>query len=92
MSRTSTAYPSEKLFASLLGFWITLLIATLIWVAVCILARMPLPWVTLNFLLTPSKATFKVWEVPEPTPVKLIAVKLAALVAEVASLIVCAVS
>ena len=92
ISRTSTAYPSVKLFASLFGLWTTLLIAILNWVAWWKRGRFPLPWVTLNFLFTPSNAAFNVWEVPPPTAFKLIAVRLAALDEFDASLIVCAVS
>ena len=46
----------------------------------------------LNFVLTPSNATFSVCDDPLPTAFKLIAVRLAAFEADVASLIVCAVS
>ena len=92
ISRTSTAYPSVKLFASLFGLWTTLLIAILNWVAWWKRGRLPLPWVTLNFLFTPSNAAFNVWDVPLPTAFKLIAIRLEALDADVASLIVCAVS
>jgi len=56
------------------------------------LGRVPLLWVILNFVLTPSKATFNVCDVPPPTADKLIAVRLAAFESLVASLIVCAVS
>ena len=81
-----------KLFASLFGLWTTLLIAILNCVAWWKRGRFPLPWVTLNFLFTPSNAVFNVWDVPPPTPDKLIAVRLDAFEADVASLIVCAVS
>ena len=62
------------------------------WVAWWKRGRLPPLWVILNFVFTPSKATFNVWEVPPPTAFKLIAVRLAAFEADVASLIVCAVS
>ena len=91
MSRISTAYPSVKL-RSLLGFCITLLIAILNCVAWWIRGRFPLLWVILNFVFTPSNATLSVWDVPPPTAFKLIAERLAASVADDASLIVCAVS
>ena len=46
----------------------------------------------LNFVLTPSNATFNVCDVPPPTAFILIAVRLAASDTDAASLIVCAVS
>ena len=53
-----------------------------------IFAFTPFVWVALNFVLTPSNATFNVWEDPAPTPVILTAVPLIALFALVANLIV----
>ena len=91
ISRISIAYPSVKL-RLLLGLWITLLIAMFNCVACEKRGRLPFPWVILNLVLTPSKATFNVWDVPPPTAFKLIADRLAAFDADVASLIVCAVS
>ena len=91
ISRTSTAYPSVNVRLSF-GFWITLLIAILTWVAFVMRERMPFPWVILNFVFTPSNATFNVWDIPLPTAFKLIAVRLDASDADDASLIVCAVS
>ena len=74
------------------GLWITLLIAIFNCVAWLKRGRFPLLWVILNFVFTPSNATFNVWDVPPPTAFRLIAVRLAAFEADVASLIVCAVS
>ena len=73
----STAKPSVKVKLSL-GLCGTLLIDTLNWVAWWIWVLLPLLWVALNFLLTPSKETRKVWDKPVPTDDKLIAVKVAA--------------
>ena len=87
-----TAYPSVKEVSFLLGLCITLLIATCNCVASDIRGELPLLWVILNFVFVPSNATFNVWDVPPPTPDKLVAVRLAAFDADVASLIVCAVS
>ena len=42
--------------------------------------------VALNFVFTPSKATFILWAVPDPTEVKLIPVPAAAFDAELANL------
>ena len=53
-----------------------------------IFAFTPFVWVALNFVLTPSNATFNVWEDPPPTPVILIATPFDALLAVVANFIV----
>jgi len=41
------------------------------WAALVICPVVPLSYVGLNLVLVPSNATFNVWAVPAPTPVKL---------------------
>ena len=56
------------------------------------LADLPLLYVILNFVFTPSNAAFNVWDVPEPTAEILITVLLFAFAKVVANFIVFALS
>ena len=56
------------------------------------LADLPLLYVILNFVFTPSNAAFNVWDVPEPTAEILITVLLFAFAKVVANFIVLALS
>ena len=71
------------------GCWITPLIDMTNCADLVIFAFTPFVWVALNFVLTPSKATFNVWDDPEvPVNERSFAVPLIALFALVANLIV----
>jgi len=66
------------------GSWITLLSDICICATRVTSASVPSLYVALNFVFTPSKATFILWAVPDPTEVKLIPVPADAFDAELA--------